>query len=146
MKRDNEGGRAGVGLICVRDLMRFVEILEVHRLLQKAQSRAVLLAMTPCLVDAIAEPMLADLPHQLLHAPFDSRRVEEAVKRLMGREGALVVVEVLCPDDATQVVQAAEAISAHLVVTSADLRQSVPPPAWALQRAVGMRLARAAAV
>ena len=146
MKGDNEDSRGGAGVICVRDLMRFVEILEVHRLLQKAQSRAVLLAMTPCLVDAIAEPMLADLPHQVLHAPVDSRRVEEAVERLMGRDRALVVVEVLCPNDATRVLQAAEAISAHLVVASADLCQSVPAPPCATLRAVGTRLARAAAV
>ncbi len=137
--------RGDAGVICVRDLMRFVEILELHRLLERAQSRAVLLAMTPCLVDAIAEPMLAPLPHEVLHAPFDGRRVQQAVERLMGREQALVIVEVFSPDDAARVLQAAEAISAHLVVASADLRQSVPASSWAKPQAVAKRLSRAVA-
>ena len=134
----------GVQLICVRDLMRFVDILELYRLLGKMHGRAVLVAMTPCLVDAIAEPMLAGLPHAFLHTPFDSQRVEEAVQRMKRNEGALVVVEVACPEDAVRVLQGVEATGNSMLVASADLRQAFLASPLARPRPRAMRYAQVA--
>ncbi|MBC7185643.1 MAG: hypothetical protein H5U38_01270 [Calditrichaeota bacterium] len=112
-------------VICIGDIMRFVDALELRRLLNKLNGRAVLVAMSPCLVDSIVERMLQDVPHQVLHPPLDTLRLGLAVQRLSGEgSGPLLLVEVTCPEDAARVRQAVQATARCLFTASADLRQA----------------------
>lgn len=109
-------------VIFVRELMRFVDILELRRLLWKRHGGGILVAMTPCLVDAIAERMLCNVPHQVVHPPFDERRVQEAMALISGAdELPLVVVEVASPEDAGRVAQAVTGARTYQVACAADL-------------------------
>lgn len=127
-------------VICVQDLLRFVDILELRRTLVRDNAQVVLVAMTPCLVDAIAERMLLGVPHEVLHPPFDTQRVELAVQRLAGSQaGPVVVVEVACPEDAVRVRQAVEATASPLITASADLRQARAAAPRAARRPATLR-------
>ncbi|MCR4438173.1 MAG: hypothetical protein QHJ34_03920 [bacterium] len=136
----------GQVVICIRDIMRFVDALELRRSLNKVNGHALLVAMTPCLVDSIAERMLGDVPHLVLHPPFDTLRVELAVQQLSGEgSGPLLLVEVACPEDAARVRQAVAAAARCLFTASADLRLACPPAPCATKRFATTRQHQAAA-
>ncbi|MDZ7337828.1 MAG: hypothetical protein ONB30_04740 [candidate division KSB1 bacterium] len=109
-------------VVFVRELMRFVDILELRRVLCRRHRGGMLVAMTPCLVDAIAERMLGNVPHQVVHPPFDERRVAEAITLVSEADDMpLVVVEVAHPEDAGRVGQAVTSARTYQVACAADL-------------------------
>ncbi len=108
----------------VQELMRFVDILDLRRTMLRYDRRALLVTMTPCLVDAIAERLLGNVPHQVVHPPFDGQRVAEAMRRVAGaQEVPLVVVEVECPEQAGKVAQAVAGTRACFLACAADLAE-----------------------
>ncbi len=108
----------------VQELMRFVDILDLRRTMLRYDRGAMLVTMTPCLVDAIAERLLGNVPHQVVHPPFDGQRVAEAMRRVAGtQEVPLVVVEVECPEQAGRVAQALAGTRAYFLACAADLAE-----------------------